>query len=299
MLTNFFGKSKPINTVVLTGLFLIMFFLAVFTEKTIFNWLVIPLYVFVFGLVIFVNSKNKLTFDNSYTFLSFILLLSLFPIVISTGNVIYANLVVLLFLRKVYSLKSEKNIFVKLFDAGFWLGVSFLIEPYTVVFFVLLYASIFLHKRLTIHTLLIPVIGFFIPLLFYFSYCYWYEKVDRFNVLFYWHSTYNATVYINNYSLYSLYFVGLFLLASVLLKTPKTLSVKTTFRKNWILILLNLTISIIILFLSKNNEGTELMYAFFPIAVILANGLELIKKKWIGDFLIISFLIVALFAIIL
>ena len=111
MLANFFGKSKPINFIVLFVLFLGYFVLSIFSKELSFN-LVKELgwFLVVFSVYNFIIAKNLLTYDNSFAFLFFVILIGFFPDTIQINKTFYANLTILLFLRKVYSLQSSKNI---------------------------------------------------------------------------------------------------------------------------------------------------------------------------------------------
>ncbi|OSY87092.1 hypothetical protein WH52_13605 [Tenacibaculum holothuriorum] len=290
MLANFFGKSKPVNFVVLFTLFLCYFLMVTFSNgfsldslKELFWFIVI------FSVFNFIIAKNNLTFDNSYAFLFYVLLIGSFSEVIQLNNTFYANITSLLFLRKVYSLKSSKNTLHKLFDGGLWLGISFLIEPLTACFAILLYASIYLHQRFTYQTLLTPIIGFFPPLFLYFTYCFWYDKMELFTQLFKWKDQLNFDFYLSNKYLIPIILIGVLMIFSLLMKTPKTLSIKNTFRKSWILVLIHLACSVFIVGLINERQVSELQFLFFPTAIVLTNGIELIERKWLVDVLLIVF----------
>ncbi|MDE0535671.1 DUF6427 family protein [Tenacibaculum sp. L6] len=292
MLANFFGKSKPINFIVLLVLFLGYFVLSIFSKELSFNLLTeLGWFLVVFSVYNFIIAKNLLTYDNSFAFLFFVILIGFFPDVININKTFYANLTVLLFLRKVYSLQSSKNLFHKLFDGGLWLGISFLIEPYTASLIILLYLSIFLHQRFTYQTLLIPVIGIFGPVFLYFTYCFWYDETEKFTALFNWNLYPDLSFYSHQKSLFPILFISFFLIASILLKSPGALSVPNKFRKNWILVLTQFVISTIIFLLVEDGSGTEFLYVFFPVSVILANGIEFFQKKWYANAIIVLFLL--------
>ena len=297
MLANFFGKSKPVNFIVIFTLFLIYFFLRFLTEEISFNSFKELLgFIVVFAVFNFIIAKNKLTFDNSFSFLFFVILIGFFPDAIQINKAFYTCLTVLIFLRKVYSLQSPKNTFHKLFDGGLWLGIAFLIEPYTVIFAVLLYASIYLHHHFTYQTLLIPVISFASVVFLFFTYCFWYDQVNDFYFLFNWDFTYNINLYLSTSYLFSIILIGVFVITAMVLKSPKALAILNTFRKNWILTLIHLIVAVFIILLIDNRTGGELLLLFFPTAIILANGLELYQKKWIADVVLILFLISSIVA---
>ncbi len=291
MLANFFGKSKPVNFIVLFALFLCYFTLATFSKEFSLEILKeLVWFIVVFSVFNFIIAKNEVTFDNSYAFLFFVVLIGFFIETININNTFYANLTVLLFLRKVYSLQTSKNTLHKIFDGGLWLGISFLIEPLTALFGFLLYASIYLHQRFTYQTLLTPLIGFFSPVFLYFTYCFWYDKTEKFNQLFNWSIDYNFEFYLTNKYLPPIIFIGLCTVFALFLKTPKTLAVKNKFRKNWILILIHLVSATVLIAFVNDRKISELLFLFFPTAVVLTNGLEMIKKKLLTDIILILFL---------
>jgi len=292
MLANFFGKSKPVNFIVLFALFIIYFSLSLFFKELSLNTLKELLwFIVLFAIFNFIIAKNQLTFDNSFAFLFFVILLGFFPDTINVNNIFYANLTVLLFLRKVYSLQSSKNTLHKLFDGGLWLGISFLIEPYTVIFGILFYISIYLHQHITYQTLLTPLIAFGSVVFLFFTYCFWYDKTELFEALFNWDFSYNINLYLSVNYLFPIVFIGLFVLFIIFLKSPKVLAILNTFRKNWILIITHLIISSSIILLTNNKIGSELLFIFFPTSIVLANGLEFFQKKWFTDVILIVFLI--------
>ncbi len=295
MLANFFGKSKPVNFIVLLALFLIYFSFSLFSKelslnlfKELFGFIV------VFSILNFILAKNQLTFDNSFAFLFFVILIGFFPDVIIINNTFYACLTILLFLRKVYSLQSQKNTLHKLFDGGLWLGISFLIEPYTALFAVLLYISIYLHQQYTYQTLLTPLIGFGSVVFLFFTYCFWYDKLNDFYLLFDWSFHYDFNLYLSPKYLFQNLFIAVLVITAIVLKSPKALAILNTFRKNWILTIIHLIISLLIILLMSNKASSELLFVFFPVAVILANGLELYQHKWIANVLLLFFLAISI-----
>ncbi|WP_255402318.1 DUF6427 family protein [Tenacibaculum sp. SG-28] len=210
------------------------------------------------------------------------------------NSVFYANLTILLFLRKVYSLQTLNKISHKLFDGGMWLAISFLIEPTTILFTVLLYISIFLNKQQNYQTLLIPFLGFVAPVFLYYTYCFWTDTTDNFFRLWDVSTIIDIQILKEASYIFTLGFVGVFTVLSILLKTPKTLAVLNQFRKNWILILSHFTIALLVAFLVPNKTGAELIFVGFPAAIILANALELFQKKWFADIFILVFVIASI-----
>lgn len=304
MLANFFGKSNPANFIIILVLFLSFFFAGFFIDeigpKTP-SWIasVIGLFVLLFFFFNFILAKNKLTLYNSYGFLFFVLLFGIFPFTQFDRQELIINIVLLIFLRRVYSLRTPKATIKKMFDSGFWLSILFILEPFTLVYGVLLYASIILFQKLNARSFLIPIVGFLAPLIIYFTYCYWYDSLDKFENLFSWYTDYNFELYQADHVLIPLIFIGSLTVLSILFKTPKVFMVSGNYRKFWSLTIINLIVAAGLIVLIDNRNGTELMYAFFPVAVILTNGIEGISKKIFQNMILILFVLIPILVLII
>jgi hypothetical protein len=299
MLANFLGKSKPINFIILLslfiGLFLFTSFSVFFNERFELTFLFkiassVGLYLVIFFFSNFIVSKNNLTFDNSYAFFVFTILLSYFLSYITSLKILIVLLLYILLLRKIYSLKSPKKILQKLFDSGFWLGVLFILEPFTAVFVLLIYAAIFLHQKPIINNLIVPIIGFLTPIIIFCTYCFWFDKLYLFTNLFYFESFHSGVFYSESSYYWASVFITFISVVSLFLKSPKTFSINNAFKKSWILLIINLSIALFFaLFIPKKN-GMELLFILFPASVIIANGLETIRNNLIKNAFIVLLL---------
>jgi hypothetical protein len=288
MLANFFGKSNPANYIIIFVLFVCYstaaFFLG-FSQVKEGLWLasVLGLFLLLFFFFNFILAKNKLTLYNTYGFLFFILLFGIFPFTIFDRYELIVNVILLIMLRRVYSLRTPKAVVKKMFDSGFWLAILFILEPFTLIFGLLMYVSIALFQKLTFRSALIPVVGFLVPLMCYFSYCFYVDDVDRFLHLFAWYTDYDFGFYTSEKVRIPLLFVGLITLLSIIFKTPKVFLISGNYRKFWILTIFNLLVSIGFVAITKDRNGAELMTTFFPVAVILTNGIESFSKSFFQD----------------
>ena len=182
MLANFLEESKPINFIIYLGLFFCFFFTSLFSTLFVdsFSWIIalegiafMMLWSVIFFFYNFVVSKNNLTYSHSYAFFLFVLATLLFITKLFEFKILILLLIHLLFLRKIYSLRSPKKVLKKLFDCGFWLSILCILEPFSIVFYSLLLASTFLQQKITAHTLITPILGFITPLILYFTYLFW------------------------------------------------------------------------------------------------------------------------------
>lgn len=292
MLANFLNKSKPINFITLLGLFFVFFvpsiYIAFFSDnftgdKLLKSVIILFLFLFIFVIYNFILAKNKLTFDNSYSyFLLTLLIIPILPNLLDYKILILAG-IYLLFIRKIYSLRSKKNVLEKLFDSGFWLGVLYIQEPLFIIFLLLISVAALLHKKINIHTLLVPIIGFITPLFLYFTYFLWVDKTEEFMDLFKLDLNFDVEVYAQTKYFW---FTTILLFLSTLVvfvKSTKVLSINNTFRKSWVLLIVNFIILLFFLLFLPQKNGSELIFIWFPASIILTNGIELIKKKVIKN----------------
>ncbi|MCL7752696.1 DUF6427 family protein [Polaribacter sp. Z022] len=294
MLANFLEKSKPINFIFYLGLFFSFFLFSVFSDlfnenftwiKALENISFLMLFLAIFFFYHFVVTKNKLTFDNSYAYFIFTLGLALFTTVLLDFKTLSSILIHLLFLRKLYSLRSSKNVIQKIFDSGFWLGIMCILEPSSLLFIILVYAAILLQQKLTIHTLLTPVLGFISPIIIYFAYLLWQDSTFAFTKIINLEISNNLSIYTDNYFFYIFLTTLLLTICAVLLKSPKALSVNNSFKKSWLLLIINLIIAILFALIVSNKNGSEIVLFLIPASVIIANGFEVIQKNFIKDIL--------------
>jgi len=303
MLANFLGKSKPINFIILLSLFICLFlgtsFSLFYTDSFQFSSLFktvgfIGLYLIVFFFCNFTISKNNLTLDNSYAFAIFTVLLSYLLPVITSFKTLVILMLYTLWLRKIYSLKSPNKITQKLFDSGFWLAILFILEPFSALFAVLIYAAIFLHQKPIINSLIAPILGFLTPLIIYAAYCFWFDKFFLFTNLFYLDSLNNFVFYSGNNLYWISVCIAVATIISIFLKSPKTFSINNSFKKSWILLLINITIVVFFALSIPEKNGTEFLFVLFPAAVIIANGLETVTNNLIKNLFFILLLISAI-----
>ena len=299
MLANFFGKSNPVNFIVIFSIFLGFFLtnsissisLATLNFSLVLEYILMLIFFLVFFFFFnFILSKNKLTLYNSYGFLIFVLLFGFFPDTMSSRHELFLNILVLIYLRRVYSLRSGKDLYKKIFDSGFWLGVLFLIAPKTVLFGILLFLSIWLFQKINFRTLLIPCLGFLAPVLCYVAYFFWFDQTEEFIASFFWYANYNFELFTDSSIFIPTIVLGTLVLISILVKTPKVISISGNYRNYWILILFNLFMAITILLIQNTLNESQLILLFFPISVILTNWLESIQKPFLKNIFIAALL---------
>lgn len=169
MISSIFGKTKPINYIILLVFLFFFYWFAQFflfvqseLSEELFNKMgfLILLMCSVF-LVDFIVKRNKLTKTNSFAILFFTMLIVVFPEVLTDENAIWCNLFLLLAARRLLSIKSLKNIKVKIYDASLWITVASLFYDWAIVYIILVFIAIYLYDPKNGRNWLIPFTGFF------------------------------------------------------------------------------------------------------------------------------------------
>ena len=209
----------------------------------------------------------------------------------SNRDGIILNFIAFLFLRKVFSLSKPRNFYQKMFDSGFWLGILFLLEPPSIIFGLLIFVSIGLFHKLTLRTVLIPLIGLLAPLICYLIYQYHLNITDAHDRLVFWYSEYDFKIYNTPSIIFSSIFLGSLIMISVIFKMVNLFSVSILYRKNWMLTILNFLLAAIFFTIKNSHENFEVMILFFPTSILITSWLEMLKSTLQKDFLILSLLL--------
>jgi hypothetical protein len=304
MLANFLEKSRPINFIVYLVFFISFFLMAlvfnVFSEE--FTWYKVfesvsyfLIFILIFTFYKILVSKNKLTFDHSYALFLFLLtIISLISKLLDFKTLLLL-LIYLHFLRKVYCLRKTKKIIESVFESGFWLGILYILEPYSVLFFVIIYTSILLNKKASFRTIVIPFIGFVTPLFIYFTYLFYIDAVNEFTQLFYLDTINNIFFYANDYTIVVFGVLLTLTMAAVFLKSTEVLSVNNSFKKSWFLLIINAIVALFYTLIITEKNGSEIVFLLVPSSIIIANGFEIIEKKLIINILFSLLLVLSIY----
>lgn len=291
MLSVFFNKSKPIHYIVLSMLLLLIFTASRFQEGQngryatsileqfgVFMALLVSVFVFDFFA-----TRNKLTQKNSFKILLYLVFLAILPMVIMHGNVVFANLFIILALRRILSLRSHREVKKKLFDAAFWIALASLFYFWSILFFVLLFSSLLVYSFTDIKNYIIPLTG--IATVLVITVCYRiimgidiFEGISHIGQYSLDFSTLNtkrvivgATVMFS-FGLWSFFYY---------LKNIK--SKMKSHRPTFKLIAISAIVAIAIVILAPYKNGSEFVFTFAPLAIIITNYIEVISEKWFKE----------------
>ncbi len=302
MIANFFNKTKPIVHFIITlGLFI--YFISanfLFNLKAISALILAERFGIFLGLVLlmlilnFIIQKNNLTQNNSYALLIVALLFGTFYETMFSNQLLFTNIALYLSFRKIYSLRSGKSTKQKLFDAGFWVGISALIYPWSIFYIALIYLAIVIYQRLDFRNMFIPFIGVAAPIFIYFTYCFYFDSVELFNARW----IFNPNLNFENYNQFKFLIPIAFLLTlviwSIAVLTPKIGSEGINVKRTWRLVINHLLISALIIFLSPVKNGSEMFFIVFPLSVIVANFLKKSNSKNFKNLILYLILIISI-----
>jgi len=291
MITRFFKTSKPIHIVIIAAFTLIVFIitsLGNINEGLSFGIAIKALSKYSIILISmltlsFLVKKNKLTKNNNYDILIYGLLLAILPITMQVTNILLANFFILLALRRIISVRSNINVKKKLFDAAFWIAIATLFHFWAILFFVLIIAALLLYSITHFKNWIIPFIGVLVVMLITTSY--FVIVYGSFEELFNYMETISIDFSINNFKTltFEIWVVGALGIWALIFYSINLRQKQKAYRPMYVLILIAFLIGLAVIFISPNKDGSEFLFTFPVLAIIMANYLESVKKPWLAE----------------
>lgn len=291
MITSIFNKSKSINFIVIFFIALLAFIVAKFNVV---NEAITPRFIvkqttlfFIICasilLLNFIVSKNSLTKKNNYEMLLFSLFLLTITQTTSHSNILISNFFILLGLRRIISLRSQKNINKKLFDASFWIAIGALFYFWAILFFGLILIAIILYADKNIRHWIIPFLGILtvftiavsVSIILYDSY---FKLIDVSPEMSYDFSNYNSMKH-----LVALTVLLSFGIWSSIFYLKNIKNKKKASRASFKIIIVAAITAFFIVILGPVKNGSEFLFLFAPLAIIITNYIETIKEKWFKE----------------
>ena len=300
MIAKFFKKTKPINTLIVLVLLTIVFIITTVsftsTEFTLTN-LIKKLILFAFlvatlFIINFIVRKNGLTKNNSYVILLVVFCFAIFPFSTLNSQLLGTHFLLLLAYRRIYSLRTTKDIKDKIFDASFWIGIATLIYPWSFLYLTLVFFAVFYFNKLTLKNTIIPLVGFITPIFIYGVYLLLIDGFDTFDLKLV--SSLSILSYNSFKLLIPIALISGFLIWAIFPTTIKIIAVNNEFRASWFLLLMHLLISVFVIIPSPIKNGSEFLFLFFPTAIIFTNYLQIIEEKWFKEVFLYFFLAVTI-----
>lgn len=242
----------------------------------------------------FFVSKNNLTKRNSYKILMFGLFVAVLPESLGNSKLLIANLFILLALRRIISLRSRKEIKKKLFDAAFWISLATLLFFWASLFYILIFLALFLHSIEDIKNWIIPLIGILCVAIIAASYM----IVTGIDFESYLHGFFDVSFdFTSLNSTRIIIAVTLLLSYGVWASFYFMRSIKQqlkSYRPSFVIVIVSSLIALTIIVVSPYKDGSEFIFLFAPLAIIMSNYLEIIPEKWFKEGLIIVLILASL-----
>ena len=294
MIANFFSKTKPSNIVSILLLLLLCYSISFYNlHLGPISFALIASEVFVLGccllllfFVYFIVTRNNLTRPNAYSLLLYVLFIGFFSTTIHNTTEVLSNLFLLMALRRIMSLEKKNRIMPKLFDAGFWIGIAFIFNPWMLLFLVLPYIGIILYKRMSVSNLILPLLGTITPLFLTYTYGVLIGDMLFFESLFSIQWSFESTAYQHLNLLIPITFIISFTIWALISCSPKIFSRANSLKQSWILMINQLLLATIFIVFSPNKDGSEFLVVFFPAAVLITNYLETLRGNWFKEVLL-------------
>jgi len=298
MILNFFSKTKSINLILMGLLFTLFYFLKViFGENNLefssnYYSIIINYTLFIGSFILFkfIIIDNKLTNNSDFGILFFVLLFGIFITLSSISTIVFSFFFLLLSFRKMHNLYDKIETKQEVFDSGFWIGIATIFTPISSLYMWVLLSAIVVFKKSNWRTLMISILGFLLPLFLFYTYLFFMESNQSFTSLFYFSIFFDIEIYKRNRILIPLISMSFIILSAIMLVFRNQNSLSIIQYRNIKLLLINLLITLIILLVTTQKEST-LLFLLFPVSIILANFIQLIKRKWLQGALLYSFLI--------
>lgn len=300
MISSFFGKTKPINYIIVLTLLLVFFCMARFFGQNVLlslgligaNVGIISILFFTIFLSDFIVKRNKITKANSFTLLFYSLLCIFFPASLIDTNGIFCSFFIVLATRKVLSLKSLKEIKYKIFDASMWIIIASLFYDWALLYLIWVFIAIYIYEPKNIRNWFLPLSAFVTVALIVTAVLVVFGKLNfildhyiftlKFNGDFFkeWSKISTTTLY-----LILIVIVGI-------ISNLKLGKIGVGRLASMRLVAVSFTIGVFITLFETSLGYFPIMITFFPAAVFLTNYIENIRKPRFKEInLFVAFLV--------
>jgi Family of unknown function (DUF6427) len=288
MITTIFKKSSPINYTLVGILMFLFFSLSQFTLNTtgfsvyqiLPKTLVLLLLIATIVVTNFITKKNALSKDSTYTVLFSFLFLVFFPNLFNDPNLVFANFLIILAMRRLIALQSLKFPKEKIFDASLFIFFASLFYFWSILFIILVFAAITLHVSRDYRNWILPFIAFFAVIIVFVFFALLIDKaaIDNFLIKtdYCFEINYFTSIYQN--IAFSLFITtALFFMTTLFLTlSNKPLIQNSSFKK----LIIWFFIGLIIYIIAPYKSNDVLIFTFAPLAIIATSFIETIQIKW-------------------
>ncbi|MCJ7467533.1 MAG: hypothetical protein MUO53_12670 [Maribacter sp.] len=263
------------------------------------NILVLSVLLLSVFVVDFIIKRNKMTASNSFAILFYALLIVVFPETLADNNAILCSFFLLLATRRLISIRTLRNIKLKIFDATLWVMASSLFYEWAILYLALIFAAIYIYEPKNIRNWMVPFAGlftFFMIIQGFLILAHYPEFIrEHFNFTIAFDQTDYLDWGISSKLMAYLVITFMTIIFSFLKLGKSGLGKIVTMR----LIVLSFIIGIFLKIVASSPNDHPLMVTFFPSAIFLTNYVESIKKPRIKEIVLISLVLLPLLGFII
>lgn len=235
----------------------------------------------------FIVSEYKLVKENSHlTSLIYIVLNSCFLWLLELNLVLFANIFLLMAFHQLLRIYNAKDDYSISFNAGLLIGLAGMIYAPLFVYFILVWIVLIYAGTPSWRNFIISLLGLCVPLIYFVAYHLIWDDLLTIDVGSYFIRLFDVGW--QNFNLYNQLFLVVLLIvccfAFLNLFTTIGRSVVKTSRM-LVMVLLMVVLGVATMFLNQYDFSASLLVLSIPLAVIIANFFQNMKKMWLAEFL--------------
>ena len=291
MLTSFFGNSRPSTAAICLAVMLagvLAMGLSGSNEAIELADLgamlaVLAVLVLCWFVTNFIVGKNKLAGSNSYGVMAFAVLTLLLPDFLKDREVVFSCLFMMLAVRRMFSLQTEKNTERKVLDASIWIGLAALLLPANLLLLFPLYWSMSQRSHLKLRHYFVPLIGLGAValitaalLMAFADLSDWWQDWSRLPKI-------EWTYYINVEQLPLVVAILAMVISGSIRRYLAYKRVNRLFRANYNLLTVLILTAFIMVVFSQGFDGREWFLLLPFTAVLQANNLATLRRLWLRE----------------
>ena len=286
MISSIFGKTKPINYIIVLAFLFLFYWSTHFLlyqktygpEELLTQIIVLGVLLFSIFVVNFIVKRNQITGTNSFAILFYALLIVVFHSTVLDNNAVLCSFFLLLAQRRLISLKSLKNIKLKILDATLWVTVASFFYDWALLYLILVFVAIYFYEPKNIRNWLIPFLGVFALGIILFSVLLLLDEVQFLTTHYSFELSFdtNFFAYWANSTKLVIYTI-IILLAGfwAFLKLGKLGMGKIMTMR---LIAVSFAIGVVLTLLKTSAQTFPVLVTFFSAAILMTKYIEVIKK---------------------
>ncbi len=291
MIPIIFNKSKPINLLVamlLVGLsgVLIRGYYVVFGIVPIAILDIGAIIIAVLSVVIvdFMIKKYTLSNQNSFVILYYSICFFFFWSTHPSVVLLCSQLFLLLSFRKIISLKNQKNVTQKIFDAAFWICIATLFHFWAILFLAVLYLAILFYVGDYYKNWLVPMVSGVVVLLIKMAIqIVFLQKIIPIDIP---EVNLGLSQLLLDKNLITTLVFGVLILISMFFFRQRIRQKGQQQKLTYVLVLAMLFVAITVVIVSVKSGLSAVLFLFYPLAILWTIFIEKITQKWLKALLV-------------